>query len=752
MKHINRKPPPKQNSPAQPARHSDGIYCAYCGAQIPKNHTSCLICHTERGQSPQHKAPDDILRWGESVGTAHGLYQGRRYVTIIAIIMLFVFVISGTGVAAFQYFGHQYTVAQYAANNSALYRVDNTLKINIPALPQPITISEEFASGAGLAAQTSHDRRFIAYLENREPIDSRAGTLMLLDLIRLDNNSPHMREDIAVMTDVVDYRFLPRSDRIFLLTKLGDLYLCNYSSMKNLVQMGERVQMQQLDSDVRGIGDINGNHLLYYKGERATTTTWGDNLEAENGTPFDLFIVNFNAENIAPALIAEGVYRVEDSMRDFERIVYTRRTRSAPLTLYDVFVFHRKDGQSTRLVQDARHVVDASANRSAIFYLSPSEETLGFKDFFDDDMVNSDQLLTEPLLADYDLDSPEELDALDPAIVDERYNRYDIAFQRYVRKLDRDQLRREFRSELRDFLQNDYLSFRLYHANAISTTLLDENIYNHDGDITALVNGDVEAGHLLYSRGERETLQSVRMSELFEDDISELLLGDFDLRQQLSDNMLEGLIYRNVSASTALVNTEEIEIFLESGTRNLDRYFLTNDGKGLYFSSMGSHGSQLGTLYYSSLLPGEIGQVVHLDEDVTDYIGTGAASGSGLFYRKLSRGSGAMLDICVANAGTTSVLAASTLPDTDAMLLGEGNDVLTYYRVSENNAQNQLYLYSGQERFIGGAVTDLALYNPDTIYLRRGLGAQQELFLYHLGEMKLIDEKITDTAFLALPE
>ena len=743
MKHIKRERPQKQPN-SIPKRQQNSTYCAYCGAQIPTNHKDCVICGTARGQLPEHAAPErsDIM-WSEKVGTTQGMYKSRRRLTVIAIIMVFVFVISGTGVAAFQYFSHQFTVTQYAAYNSVIYQTGSTLKINIPTLPQPITVSESFKDAGRLSAQTSHDRRFIAYLENRTTTNS-AGTLKLLDLIRLDEGSPYLRESVAIMSDIVDYRFLPRSDRIFYLTSSGDLFLCDYSSLKNIFQMGERVYMTHLDSNVRGIGDIDNNFLLYYKGDFANTQTWNDNQQTETGTPFDLFIANFNSDDISPTQIAEDVYRVVDSTRDFERIIYTCRTRSAPLTLYDVFAFNRRENQSVQLVRSARHIVDANANSSKVFYLSPAEEVLTFKDLFDDDTAESDQLITEPLLEDFGLGSPEELEALDPAIVDARYELYDQAFQKYAKKLDRDQLRRELRTGLRDFLQNNYLSFELYYADSTEATLLADHIYNRGNDITALVDGNVETGMLVYSRGERDSLQRTVLSELSADDLQTLLQTKLDVIPYLSESMLEGLWYHKIGS-------EPVEIFLESGARYLDRYFLTNDSNGIYFSSMSTYNSGVGTLYYSSLSPTEAGQVVHVDEDVTDYIGIGGAPNVGLFYRKLTRGAPTMRDILIASAGSARVIATETLADTDAHLLGANNNVLAYYRMAEHQSPHQLYLYFDQEKFIGGSINDLALYDPETIYLLYGAGNSHELFLYSSGETTLLDQGINNFEFLALP-
>jgi hypothetical protein len=680
--------------------------------------------------------------------TAREMRRAGRRITALGLILALVLVLGGSAVGVFEYFTYQHIVSQYKAHEAALFRVGSSLLINIPGLPEPELITDEYRvsgsvrRGDSLHAKSSYDSRFIAYLNNIRTMSRQglAGDLFLLDLVLLSEES-ESNDGALISTDVVDFRFLPRSDRMLYLTQDGDLILCDYAGMLTPLRMMGRTRERLIDTGVSGIGEIDGRYMLYYKGDSPTgACTWQENMETETGRPFDLYIVNFEDENPEPSLVAEGVYRVDDYMREFERVVFTKRTRMPPLAMYDVYVFHRRDARSVLIARDARHIVDASAARASVLCLAPSEETLSFRDIIDDDMVLFDQELQEPYWPDYAPDDDIDVSRLDPAVLDEIYALYDEAQLRYEEKLARDQLRRVLRTDIRNFMQNNYLSFGLFYTDGENTVKLADQIYNRGGDVSALAWGDIEAGVALYVRGEREDMRSVLMSELEYEQVLELGGGQLDVMRYLSMNMPDILWEHKFGEAPR-------EVFAESGARQISRVLMV--GEGIYFSVLQGAIDEPGTLYYTAVSGESAGAVVYLDEHVTEYIGLWGADKASLAYRKITRGMPSGRDISVATGGSARTIAQGTYPYSPVLLLGENADVFAFYRRQDIHSPNELYISREFERFIAQGVSEVGLISEELIYLLRE-GADANLDLYRINEITRVSTNVDAVMFLGL--
>jgi hypothetical protein len=327
---------------------------------MPVGEHICLICGAA---IPSVKSGGE-QEWSHRLKTPRFMRGSGRRITVLGLILMLTLLLCASGVAVYEYFTHQNIVAQYTAEQAVLFQTGDTLQISIPgqAGVSVITTNYQVARGirrtAPLSAQSSADNRFIAYLNNRErtPAGDYRGNLYLLDLILL-NEGLEENEGALLKEGVIDFRFLPGGDSILYLTQEGDLLLCDYSPLTNPLQMMGRIREWQLDSGVSGIGVIDGRYLLYYKGAQTNTSTWKENMETETGNPFDLYLINLESEDPDPVRVDTGVYRVLDTMREFERAVIKKRTRMPPLAMYDVFVFHRRDELSVQIARDARHVV-----------------------------------------------------------------------------------------------------------------------------------------------------------------------------------------------------------------------------------------------------------------------------------------------------------------------------------------------------------------------------------------------------------
>ncbi|MCL2069055.1 MAG: hypothetical protein FWH00_04065 [Oscillospiraceae bacterium] len=719
---------------------------------MPVGEHACIICGAERGGVPVIPSVKSggAQDWAAKLLTEGGMRRSGRRITALGVMLIFLFLICGSGVFAYEYFTHQNMIEQYTAEEAVLFRTGGTLQINIPGLGGASVITNNYSAGAAvrqmppLKADSSGDSRFIAYLNNRVITGKRdyKGDLYLLDLVLL-NESGEENEGILLREDVVDFWFLPRGDSILYLTQDGDVYICDYSLLKNpLLVVGVRTREILIDSGVSGIGAVDDRYLLYYKGASANTFTWRDNMETETGRPFDLYIINIEDEDRSPVLVDTRVYRVEDTMRELERIVFTKRTHIAPLVSYDVFVFHRREGLSIQIARGARHVVDASAAMAAVLCLSPSEEELRFRDLFDDDMLDYDQDLEQPQWSDYAPGEDVDIYELDPAVLDEIENRWSMDWQLYEEKLARDHLRRSLRANIRDFLQDNYLSFGLFYTDGESTVKLADQIYNRGDDITALAWGSVERGIALYVRGEREGIRRIPMSELDYDQVVELEYEGLDIMRHLTAGMPDILWYHGAGE-------EPIEVFAESGARQISRFLMV--GEGIYFSVLWEYLSESGTLYYTSVSGEGMGSVVYLDENVTDYTGLSGAGRTSLVYRKVMRGEPGSRDISLAAWGSARVIAQGTDPHEDVLILGENADIFAYYRAPEAQNVRELYINGRQERFIAQSIVRLGLYNEDFIYLMREYAADTSLYLYRMGEFEVVSENVDDAVFFGLP-
>jgi hypothetical protein len=464
-------------------------------------------------------------------------------------------------------------------------------------------------------------------------------------------------------------------------------------------------------------------------------------MEKETGRPFDLYLIDLETEEPSPVSVDTGVYRVLDTMREFERVVLKKRTQMPPFVTYDVFVFHRRGGTNVQIARGVRHVVDASAAMAAILALSPSEEELRFRDLITDDLLDYDQTLTSPLWSDYALDDEEEIDAVDPAVIQEIYVRYDRDVRLYEEKLARDQLRRSLRQVIRDYMQNNYLSFELFFFDSENNIKLADQIYNR-GDVSALAWGNVEKGIVMYVRGEREEMRSMLMSEIDHTRVLELEYEGIDVMRHFTANMPDILWFHRAAE-------EPREVFVESGARQIARFLMIEDG--VYFSVLWEYMSETGTLYYTSTSGNGAGSVLYLDENVTDYIGISGAAGNSLVYRKVTRGDAGRRDISLATGGSSRVIALATDPEEEVMLLGENADIFAYFRTPETHNARGLYVNGQQERFIALSISGMGLYNEDLIYLLRDERASRSLHLYRMGETTIVSGDVTGAVFFGLP-
>ena len=750
MKHIRPIPPEdylsypdKEPHPITVSARSTGQKaCKNCGALMPHGNHDCVVCGSKGGEKQQkEKQSTDAPTWIESLADPVDVRKGKRIPAVFGLLVAVVLAISGTGVAAKEYFAYQRLISLYTAQGAILYRQDDArLKIALPTIRTPLTIGGYLGESAPVSAEQSSGGRFLAYMNNQRQDTSTErwlGDLYLLDLILLDGTSE--KEGRLLFGDVVDMRFSSRRDYLACVTADGNLMLCDYSAMKDIVRVDPPISSQLIDTEVKGIAGFDGRHLLYFKGDGVAPHTWIANNEGDSGQGLNLYHTVLGEDGTPPVLVGEGLYAIADSTREYDSIIYTKRTRAMPLPLYDVYHYQQRTGQSTRLAAGVRSLVDADASKGAVLYLSPSEETLTFKDLFEDDMLESDNLIQEPDPVAYGIIDQygNELTGIDPIELDELYEKFDADYDAYLLKAERDRLRRYIREELRNFTRSNYLSFKLLYTTGGQTSSLSDHIYNWHGDAKWLARGVVEKSYVLFARGDRASMERRLLSGMSEADIKDVLNNPYPVFQVLAQTMPQVLVYGSPGG-------EMQEIFTESGHRYLTRFAFTAQEDGFYFSSV-ERQNQIGSLYYVTVGSNMADRVLYVDEDVSGIIGV---SNNGLFYQKIIRGAFSSRSICQASRSQTRVIAAQTDSIDDARLVGENSDILLFSREDTAKNNRRLYLYDTQERYISQEVEEFVFISPELMYLIRSDGqGRRILCIYDNGEIITLDTDVEDATY-----
>ena len=731
------------------------VPCQYCGALIPSGAGTCIICGAEHGHEPaiSLSKSDSEKNWDtKKVGTSKAMRRPARRLVAFAMAIVILLAISGGGVAFYGYISYLGIVSAYTSSGAVMFHSDGMLQIYFPALGEPRVIadvSHAMQRGhAPLKADNSADLRFVAYL-NKQNLNQNLeweGNLYLLDLPVLSMGDDERVGGVHLAGNVVYFRFLNSGDRLLLLTSAGDLYLYDYSALKEpfrvlgpeALRNIARVQTRLLDSDVRGIGMVDGRYLLYYKGQSANIQTWEQNLNSETGDPFDLYLINLENESAAPAMVGQDIYRVKDNTGEFERIVFTRRTRMPPLAEYSVYVFHRGSGQSERIADGVRHVVDASAAQSAVLALMPSEETLSFRDLINDDLHESDFAMRMPHWEDY---IPEGIDIedLDYDERDQLFIAFDKDFILYEQMRARETMRPSLREHLREFMLRNDLSFNLELIGPDGSLRISDRIYNRGDDLPALAWGNIESGDILYVRGEREALRQIVMSELTHEQVLELTESKLGVMRHLTEHMPEIFWHTRIGGDSR-------ELFMESGARQIARFLMAGDG--IYFSVLQSYRAELGTLYYTFAAGN--GAVLYLDEDVAGYIGLSGPQGEWFVYRMVTFGVPYSHDILLSTRGSPVLIATGVCPYSPVKLLGDNAQIIAFFRTDESGGNPGLYIYAnGHERFIARDISYLHLYSNNLIYLTRQQGRNMVLYIYQAGQITLLGDRVADAVFFS---
>ena len=731
--------------------------CSYCGALVPFGVHVCIICGARRGQEPAISSIKSGFEkaWdSKHVSTPKVMRRPARRMAAFLMAIAVLLVLSGGGVAFREYTAYLQIVSTYTSSEAVLFTGEDNLYIYFPALGYPRAVTEATSAmqlgRAPLAVDSSADRRFVAYLSSRAISPNREwmGDLHLLDLASLSAAGDEFAGGLHLASNVVYFRFLSVGDRLLVLTSGGDLYLYDYSALKEPFRvLGPEalrgvtaMQIRRLDSGVRGIASVSGRYLLYYKGEGANTLTWEQSLEGSAAIPFDLYIINLDNELAPPIESARGIHRMYDNFGEFERFIFTRHVRTSPQVTFDVFVFHRNTGESELLAAGVRHVVDTNAVNSAALVFIPSDETISFRDIINDDLQESDFAMSMPHWQDYIPPPPVEdeyFEGYTEEQLEEFFLDFDRDFALYEQMLAREWMRRALRDDLRGAMQRTNLSFTLEYVSSAGSFRIADRIYNRGDDISALAWGDIESGNVLFVRGERESLRQITMSELTHEQVLYLTDNELNITRHLTEHMPEILWHVRIGG-------ESRELFIESGSRQISRFLMI--GEGVYFSVMQGYMSTLGALYFTDLTGN--GAVLYLDEYVSDYIGLGAPRGGALVYRRVTFGNTYSRDIMIATDGGAVMAATLTCPDTSVEILGENSDIIAFARTSQSTRIPGTYIFvNGQERFISYSISEMTLHSADLIYFIRQDQASG-LYVYRAGEITRLDDNVVDAVFL----
>lgn len=741
--------------------------CRVCGAVLPADVKSCLICGTSRGKSipprsykPYSATPNE---GNSQVLNVADVRKDRRLPRVAAMLLSLLLVVSGLLVGGVEYISYQGLLRKYSTAGALLYSGKEGLKITLPSLEQPLSIAEGYHSDDGLVrASSARDNRHIAYLG--ESSTGGENALYLLNLINLDESVDAPREGIQVTEDAVTgFRFFPGKDWLAYLTDQGELYLCDYSSFLSFLTKS-RLHLYRLDEGVKGIAATSDGKLLYYKGASAGLDTLEGNPLDGYGSGVDLYVLRAEeaiAGKVSPALVDEGVYTLLDYTEELDSFCYIKQRQGGKRSRYDVYltaVEYADEGASSanvgnkQIAEGVWRVVDADAATGDLLYLSPEMEALTYEDLLEDDKAFSDRLMADPLEgtgeettledaewveAEEQGTETEELPATSIAWVDG--DRQDATVRQYEEKLLRDMFRPKFQDALASYQRVRDVSFRLlyYSGENGERKQLSQGIFKL-GEEPPLIQASLEEDYVLYSSRDILSMRRPKLSDFSMPQLDEFVSEPIDMAAFLSTYLRDSLILSAPRAGTTQ------RVFTESGSRSLGGFFIPPNGEDLFFYSYPDYGSPAGILYQSSIAGGQVGNVVYIDEDVGRVIGVAGAPNTGVIYQTLSRDDPPERSLYNRTPEGIVEIAYDTAPGKLAALVGARRNTLLFYRdYDEAAGAGDLYLYVEEEQLIAERVKGYFFRDDGSLFVAQlESDGQLRLNSYDSTGLHLIEEDV----------
>lgn len=704
--------------------------CKNCGAIVPQGHKQCIIC----GQNIKDKSKKIGDKPSPKVDlpvSPRQLQKQKVFPKFVSGVLILCFIAGSFVVSIFEYAKFQNLKSYYNTKDSILYQtVNNELKIHLGSGRESILISKDFASTiSDITAAESYDKRFVGYLDNQAVTNGQnSGELILIDLIQLDAENSRQRPLIKLTSSrIVDFAFSKTDNSIAYLTEGGELFYCDYSPRADIVSL-RRLDIISIDSDVKGIVELSGENVIYYKGENVNAATLGYNRQNSDGKGFSLYKAKIDSlPKIAQ--IDNNVYDVVDSYKDSTRALYTKLTSRSPSPVFSLYSYNSGLTDPVTLIDtNVSHIVEAVAETGEVAYLKANDHLLSFNDLFVDDLSLSDNAIKKPA-------EPADTVEGEPAGESPEY----IAqLQRHEEKLLRDKLRYHVASSIRRFNQSNYLSHTLMLKPGYGNEpyAIDKNIYNLDTSDT-LVYGDLK-DHLLLYVSSVESFPKKTISEMSTDDIENIVNSTMDIQSYLAENLPETLTLFSTSLEQPLT------VYTETGDKVISHYSLSSDGGEIYFISKSDFESNNGTLYYTSFSGSAIDKIIYVDDYVYSIVGNMGGNDPGIVYQAVSRENPDDFSLYKSSASGVSQLATKTDKAPYVKIFGSDNSKLYFYRNYSSSSQNgNLYFFENYEALIAQDIHEFTKYSKNNLILVQDNASGSYALLSYFDEnISLIDNGV----------
>jgi hypothetical protein len=690
MKHFRQKKQNRQTAVQPPLSKQGKGICPVCGARLPAGRVSaCPICGTHPGaRRSRHPAPSSPL----PVQPATDVPLLRRTVQT-GMRMIFGFLLAlAAVVGTLQYVQHQAQLTKYTANLASLYTQRNTLQLAVPGISESFPIAQN-ATAAQVRAEVHSGGRYLAYHAN----DYGENRLYLLDLLELENPSGDLRRGTLLASDVADFRFSTDGLSLVYLTHHGNLFSINFSTFA-LPFLSNRVDPQQLDSDVAQIEACEGDYVLYRK--------------AALGEYFALYGSSTSAP--APRLIAERAQKILDIGKGMEQIIFTARGDWNGL---GAVLYNSKQQRTTLLASNIALPVSASADNQQLLYLTRYKGNIpGYRDLIFDDLQTGDAAMADPDTQGFAASAT--------------YDEYIHAEWDWEDKLARDDMRRLLQQEVNLRSQNYFSLFDLQLYSRGRTTTLDKGLCKWGDEANApLLEYDAQKNVLLYRKCYPDSLQPIALSAL--DPFSQ----DYGLPELLPTALPEELVYLDLgTGETQTVHTG-------NGTQRLQAASIA-ENTGIYYTVAPSASQPLATLFFAPLRGGDVRNSHMLDTQVLALLEYSSRflGGSQLY---LTAPGGGAANLCAALQEHTALLAQDIDTAISPPVLPQIGDTILYYR-STASSPRSLYSYRDRENWLADDVQDLSFAGSNQFYyLTKGAYATGALYFYDNGNAGLQDDSVS---------
>ncbi|MCL2034155.1 MAG: zinc ribbon domain-containing protein [Oscillospiraceae bacterium] len=692
-------------------------FCGGCGAKLPPDCPSCLVCGLKAGELPP--APEPLPpALSNLYPSGAGAAKANNDIAIVCVVICVLLSIAAVFVWAL------YTLPILSSGGKSILRdaviyqtADEKLKMMSPLLDFPETIVSGFTSKqqdfSRPLAKRSLNNRYIAYINGYNGnFPNASGSLYLLDFNTTPPDSA-IPPETPISSDVTDtFFFMDNGDILVYLTLDGKLCAAGFG------------EIAALDTDVTFIIENTDTQILYAK-------SWENRVQGA----FSLYMLNTKDRGIV--FVDTDVTEVADYTPALDKFVYLRGDSSGNRNL---IAYDLNNDNHTLLATGVDRLLSTDAATFSAIYQTASANSLRYEHLISDDYLLSDESLPVPDLDAFPLLTEYfDMYGINPAEVEileqdedlaEQKAALDAAIEAYDAKLERDKHRAGIKAEISAFVAENPVLYDLHVSRGGVSRHIAEGSYKSFDDAVF----DPSTGIAAWSAASWRSAPKIPIMNY------ESVISSFgaSFGEYLTLNISDGVYVYNGAPALARVGDGP---FYSGG------FALTTKADGIYFamgagSPLKERPDNMCTLYYapiSGVNSGNIvGNIVMVDERVA---GVGdMLDGDRLIYYKNRAG-----DICslyIMGGGQSEKIGDNVpLLPKFFMIVNDRKTLLYCERFNTARGAGDLFMLTRQTRQIAGDVRRIYYKNDGLIYFLRG-GGNPGLFSFGSSGLSYIDENV----------